>query len=309
MRDNFLDLAGMKGRLTDEREIPKITIGMPVYNGESFISEALESLLAQTYTNYELIISDNASTDQTEVICKGYAIKDARIRYVRQHRNGGSLMNFKFVLDKATTEYFMWAAADDVWEKNWIESLLPLAMMKNQSAFGVVQSIDERGNCIFHPVNGRNLGFNGGVIRRRVQYFLLPGFLGKANPIYAIHPLRTLRQLDINILNYSDMLYMYNLLQINSIVINDNTIIFKRIHDQSVGAALIRSKTSQYRVFQFILFLPRMIYISISDLYNYGLYSSKCEKSILTMLTPIYFLRLVFWAIKFRLDRIKYKFK
>jgi glycosyltransferase involved in cell wall biosynthesis len=94
-------------------QTPKISIGMPVFNGELFIREALDSLLAQTFTDFELIISDNASTDGTEAICKEYAAKDRRIRYVRQSDNRGAVANFQFVLDEAVGEYFMWAAADD----------------------------------------------------------------------------------------------------------------------------------------------------------------------------------------------------
>ena len=97
----------------DAPAVPQVSIGMPVYNGEPFIREALDSLLAQTFTDFELIISDNASTDGTEAICRGYAAKDKRIRYVRQAENRGALANFQFVLDEAVGVYFMWAAADD----------------------------------------------------------------------------------------------------------------------------------------------------------------------------------------------------
>jgi glycosyltransferase involved in cell wall biosynthesis len=100
---------------------PQVSIGMPVYNGEPFIRDALDSLLAQTFTDFELIISDNASTDGTEAICREYAAKDDRIRYVRQAENRGSTANFQFVLDEAGGEYFMWAAADDIKSSDFIE--------------------------------------------------------------------------------------------------------------------------------------------------------------------------------------------
>lgn len=99
---------------------PKVSIGMPVYNGERFIKEALNSLLTQTFTNFELIISDNASTDGTEEICKEYAKNDPRIRYIRQTYNRGAIINFQFVLNEAVGEYFMWAAADDIWSNIFI---------------------------------------------------------------------------------------------------------------------------------------------------------------------------------------------
>lgn len=99
---------------------PKVSIGMPVYNGDAFIREALDSLLAQTFTDFELIISDNASTDDTQLICQEYAANDCRIRYVRQSRNIGAAANFQFVLKQAVGKLFMWAAADDSWDPRFI---------------------------------------------------------------------------------------------------------------------------------------------------------------------------------------------
>lgn len=93
---------------------------MPVYNGGPTICKALDSLLAQTCTEFELIISDNASTDSTSDICKQYAQQDKRIKYTRQSTNKGVLFNFNFVLDRAKSDYFMWAACDDIWDQNCI---------------------------------------------------------------------------------------------------------------------------------------------------------------------------------------------
>ena len=99
---------------------PTVSIGMPVYNGEKYIREALDSLLAQIFTNFELIISDNASTDNTEAICREYAARDPRIRHVRQSESRGATANFQPVLDKARGAYFMWAAADNRWDGAWL---------------------------------------------------------------------------------------------------------------------------------------------------------------------------------------------
>ena len=104
---------------------------MPVYNGELFIREALDSLLAQTFTDFELIISDNCSTDGTEAICREYADKDSRIRYVRQAENRGATANFKFVFDEAVGEYFMWAAADDIWNKDFLHHCTTLLLNRH----------------------------------------------------------------------------------------------------------------------------------------------------------------------------------
>ena len=85
---------------------------MPVYNGAATIRAALDSLLAQTFQNFALVISDNNSIDSTEEICREYESRDPRIRYVRQPKNLGPADNFRFVLFEATTPLFMWATAD-----------------------------------------------------------------------------------------------------------------------------------------------------------------------------------------------------
>jgi len=100
---------------TQKTHRPKVSIGMPVYNGEKFVRDAINFILAQTFTNFELIISDNASSDSTEFICREYVNRDPRIKYIRQNKNMGAAANFQFVLDEAVGDYFMWAAADDKW--------------------------------------------------------------------------------------------------------------------------------------------------------------------------------------------------
>ncbi len=93
---------------------PRVSIGLPVYNGERFLQQALDSLLAQTYADFELIISDNASTDGTEAICRAYAGKDRRVRYYRNTKNLGVGRNFNLVFELSRGEYFKWASADDL---------------------------------------------------------------------------------------------------------------------------------------------------------------------------------------------------
>ena len=99
---------------------PAVSIGMPVYNGEKYIREALDSLLAQTFTDFELIISDNCSGDNTAKICQEYVTKNTRVRCIRQNKNIGASANFEFVLNQAKGKYFMWAAFDDYWLPDFI---------------------------------------------------------------------------------------------------------------------------------------------------------------------------------------------
>lgn len=87
---------------------------MPVFNGEKTIEAALDSILGQSHPDFELIISDNASTDRTEEICRQYAKEDCRIHYIRQPQNIGAAKNFLYVLEQSQAQYFMWATSDDV---------------------------------------------------------------------------------------------------------------------------------------------------------------------------------------------------
>ena len=116
---------------------PKISVGIPVYNGEKFIRKSIESVLRQTYGNFELIISDNASTDSTSDICTEFSTKDSRIKFVRQDKNMGGIWNFNFLLEKANGEYFVWVVVDTIISPEFIE--------KNIS---VLESQDKAVGCI-----------------------------------------------------------------------------------------------------------------------------------------------------------------
>jgi len=116
---------------------PKISIGIPVYNGEKFIRKCIESILQQTNRNFELIISDNASTDSSPEICKEFLNKDNRITFVRQNKNMGRLWNFHFLVKKAVGEYFVWVPVDTF--------LLPEFLERN---IAVLESQDKVVGCI-----------------------------------------------------------------------------------------------------------------------------------------------------------------
>jgi glycosyltransferase involved in cell wall biosynthesis len=98
----------------------KVSIGMPVFNGERFIEEAIDSILQQSHTDFELIISDNASTDRTGEICREYAAKDERVVYICNRVNYGLVLNFNNVFRLSRGEYFRWAAADDICDKDFL---------------------------------------------------------------------------------------------------------------------------------------------------------------------------------------------
>lgn len=105
---------------------PDVSIGMPVYNGAQYIRQALDSLLDQDYKNFELIISDNASTDETQDICKWYVARDKRIRYYRNENNIGAIQNFNSVFAISQGDYFMWASCHDLWENTFISRCIDI---------------------------------------------------------------------------------------------------------------------------------------------------------------------------------------
>lgn len=123
-------------------EHPLVSIGLPVYNGVHRMRVAIDSLLAQTYRHFELIISDDGSTDETAQVCREYAARDTRVRSIRQEKNKGHLENIYFVLHAAQGEFFMLAADDDRWHEEFIENAL--AALIRHPHHGVAMSSFER---------------------------------------------------------------------------------------------------------------------------------------------------------------------
>lgn len=106
--------------ITKDAMTPKLSVGLPVYNGETFLGAAIDSLLGQTFGDFELIVSDNASTDGTQDLIAGYARKDARIKHHRNAKNIGAAPNFNRVLELARAPLFKWAAHDDRLEPGFL---------------------------------------------------------------------------------------------------------------------------------------------------------------------------------------------
>jgi len=183
------------------KKTPQVSIGMPVYNGERFIRGALDSLLEQTFTDFELIISDNASTDKTENICREYVAKDARVRYVRQEENRGSGANWTFVLDQAVSEYFMWAAHDDRWDPAYIYELK--SILDVDESVGVVFS----GKIIRDLNTGATNSYLTGYTTSRFKLFryLFRLVQCDVNIIYGLHRIDVLRDLSLMNFDYYDV--------------------------------------------------------------------------------------------------------
>ncbi len=102
-----------------ERQPPLLSIGLAVFNGAEHLRESIDSLLAQDVGDLELVISDNASTDETPAICAEYASRDPRVAYTRNSQNIGAAANFNRVFALSSGRYFMWGSDDDIWEPSF----------------------------------------------------------------------------------------------------------------------------------------------------------------------------------------------
>jgi len=122
--DHTAHPAHSRPRYASRPPLPTVSVGLPVYNGGKYLAEAVESILSQDFEDFELIISDNHSTDDTPGICEKYARMDERIRYVRQQNNIGVIRNVLHVLGLSVGRYFMWATHDDLHAESFIRKCL-----------------------------------------------------------------------------------------------------------------------------------------------------------------------------------------
>lgn len=145
----------------------KVSIGIPVFNGEPFIKQKIENILSQTFQDFELIISDNSSIDMTSTICKNFSEKDNRIKYFRQKENIGAVANFNFILDKAIGNYFLWSAVDDLLSPTFIEKNIRI-LEKNSN---VVCSVSKM-NLYGEKSKSLEIENNDSILKRKKKKLL-----------------------------------------------------------------------------------------------------------------------------------------
>ena len=173
---------------------PTVSVGLPVYNGETYLRLLLDSVLAQTFGEFELIISDNASTDSTEAICREYAAADARVRYHRQPRNRGVTWNFRQVALLASGKYFLWTSHDDILAPNYVERCVEILDRDPNVVLCYSNSIhlDEAGNQ-FEPT--QRLEFDQPSPHQRFRRLI--GLSHNCTPLYGLIRLNVLKKTSI----------------------------------------------------------------------------------------------------------------
>ena len=145
-----------------------------MYNGEEFLYKKLESVLAQTYTNFELIISNNGSTDLTSKICKEFVDKDSRIKYFEHSKTEHPQWNFNFVLQKATAEYFVFTAADDIMNSEFISKIMNI-LIANPDSVGCMSRVKTYGEVMNNFKKINNILKKIGIGFRPLKLFPING--------------------------------------------------------------------------------------------------------------------------------------
>ena len=215
---------------------PLVTIAMTVYNGEKYLREALDSLLSQDYGNFELIILDNQSTDQTREICLEFAKKDPRIRYIldSQMRNGHDATTH--IASFAQGEYYMCACDDDLWESSYITKLV--SVLNSDASIGLAYSngyfIDEEGQRTrkMHTSPGRFLKHDNSNLYNFCHFLLLKNVVPVAGGMYRTELFK--RALPFNTFDATvagvDHLFILKLLTLAKVHSVDEPLLYYRVY-------------------------------------------------------------------------------
>jgi glycosyltransferase involved in cell wall biosynthesis len=225
---------------------PKISIGLPVYNGEPYVRELIEGVLAQTFGDFEFVISDNASTDGTGELCRAYAAADPRIKYFRNAENIGLIRNYNRVFERSTAPYYKWVSADDLYEPRYLEACFPPIRDDASIAVSHCQTIlvDQAGGALqydaalhgFHDSrNGRTWLLDRdecatrGSPAQRFRAVLAQQIM--CGPIYGLMPRALLKKTDLNKSFFgSDKLLLAELALLGRFHIVPEKLFKKRMH-------------------------------------------------------------------------------
>jgi glycosyltransferase involved in cell wall biosynthesis len=244
---------GMSGPVTsdtdagdrDEGRRPRLTLGLPVYNGERYLAASLDSLLAQTFQDFELIIADNASTDATPAISRAYAAADPRVRYLRHEHNMGASFNHNVVVQQARGEFFKWVSHDDLYAPELLERC--------------VQALDDRPEIVAAHAWTAFIGGAGEVVQeapyrletadprpeRRFRSLL---YTFGGDDIYAVVRTRVMRRVaPLDSFHLADRVWVADLVLQGPICTVPAYLFFRRDHPQRAerSSTSVRARCSQ----------------------------------------------------------------
>ncbi|MFN7540333.1 MAG: glycosyltransferase family 2 protein [Bacteroidota bacterium] len=197
--------------INDKKKL--ISVGLPVFNGEKYLRQAINSLLSQTYLDIEVIISDNASVDNTEEICREFMLHDKRVQYFRQTNNIGAIKNFQFVLEKASGDFFLWAAHDDIRHPDAINKMF--SVFEEDETVGLVFS----DIVVTDYVNNKSIKYTSGYTSSHTKkiYKYLFRLIYSPSPVmfYGLHRTSILKSINFSNFDYFDI-YITHWYELNS---------------------------------------------------------------------------------------------
>jgi len=214
----------------------RVVVGLPVYNGQKFLAAAIESHLAQSFGDFELVISDNGSTDATREICEDYARRDERVRYWPSPQNRGILWNHRRVLDAidSPNQYFRWAGADDIMEPGLLQAMVTVLDTRPEVEAVVpnTKNIDNEGRITGSMARTLDLQFAD--VFHRAHEILVRGYQHViAYGLLRASTLRALRTAP----NYPgwDAIFAWELVLRGQMVQTDGTALLRRFHTGSIS--------------------------------------------------------------------------
>jgi len=210
----------------------RVSIGLPVFNGEQYLEQAIQSLLAQTYVHFELVICDNASTDGTERICRSYVESDDRIRYHRNPENLGAARNFNLTFELSSGEYFRWASHDDLCAPEHLERCVTVL----DSFPGVVlcycqtMEIDSEGRVV-GPYEDNLALLDSDPVKRHRAFHRRFRNQERCEPVFGLVRSEALRKTGLlGSFNSSDFILLQKLVLLGMIHEVPERLFFRRIH-------------------------------------------------------------------------------
>jgi glycosyltransferase involved in cell wall biosynthesis len=232
---------------------PRLTVGLPVFDGEPYLEACVRSILDQTYADFELVIADNASTDATADICRAFSDVDARVRYLRHSQNIGAGPNHNFVLEQATGELFRWAAADDLVGPTAFARCVELLDEAGPSvvlAFPQAEIIDEHGEHIRFWADQGSVDGDTPAERLRALIGHRSGHFhgGPMTPFYGVIRTGALRSTRLHQLFYgSDRVLVVELALRGKLVEVPEALYIRRQHTAQSGGSWSNSNTARER--------------------------------------------------------------
>ena len=194
----------MTDNIDINKKTPLVTIGLMVYNEEKYIAETLESILQQDFSDYEIIIKDNASDDNTSKIAQDFANRNSKIRHRRHVRNIGALPNFNSLVMAANGKYFVLAAAHDLWSKNYLTALVEALEKTPDAVLAYARTvwIDEKGNSIGKPAGFIDTSGYNAVARFNLIMW------STHHLVYGLYRLSALRKTRIQLVMFGKLIIM-----------------------------------------------------------------------------------------------------